>query len=311
MTDDAEESKQCPLIATGVAPTASDITSVVQMLALEAHRLEVEAWQVSAPYEAPVTSGHHDVVHCLEINALHQLCVTAYRNPHLWPNDDVILHAIWTYGYDRPFSDDVSTWPLDASIIFQDTHIVLVLGSIASSSNIAGVNEKIGQKVDVVLSMNDDDPRLRGEPVYEDHYAEHNVIKNLRYGGLAPMHLFGWQAELKKAECLARWRRMAVDLQMVAIDHFSPPSGPIVILVHCSDGMNRSAGALCALLIIFRKMTAKQAIETLVAARPGLSYWQNQRYFLEALFDLQVQVALQDALCVGSVGLSGPSGVTP
>jgi len=102
---------------------------------------------------------------------------------------------------------------------------------------------------------------------------------------------------------------MAVDLQMIAIEHFRACHGPLVILVHCFGGMNRSSSALCALLIIFRKMSAKQAIATLVAARPGLKYWENRQYFVEALFDLHVQISLGGTLCHGMVGSPEASSV--
>ena len=100
-------------------------------------------------------------------------------------------------------------------------------------------------------------------------------------------------------------------LAVFSIEHAKTYPGPIVILVHCFGGMNRSSSALCALLIIFRQMSARQAIQQLVTARPGLNYWENRLYFVEALRDLHVQVRLAGALCGRTVGPSGLSGVAP
>ena len=59
------------------------------------------------------------------------------------------------------------------------------------------------------------------------------------------------------------------------------------VLFHCFGGINRSAGALCAWLVVGYNYSAEDAVQLLLEKRPSLRPWHNRPYVLEALWKLE------------------------
>ena len=59
------------------------------------------------------------------------------------------------------------------------------------------------------------------------------------------------------------------------------------VLFHCFGGINRSAGVLCAWLVVGYNYSAEDAVQLLLEKRPALRPWHNRPYVLEALWQLE------------------------
>jgi len=160
---------------------------------------------------------------------------------------------------------------------------------VKSACEITEVNRRLGVKIDIVVTMNDDDTRRYGERgCYTTYYAELGV-ENLRYGGFDKTNVKGEEYAAKKMEYVRRWVTMCSDIDAAFLDgeeSVSPVRDNVTILFHCYGGVNRSGSALCAFLILRKEHTAKQAIERLVAARPGNDYWKKRGYFIDGLIEI-------------------------
>jgi protein-tyrosine phosphatase len=75
--------------------------------------------------------------------------------------------------------------------------------------------------------------------------------------------------------CLS-WMEMCRAL----LQHLTQTPG---ILFHCFGGINRSSAALCAWLIFRHGLTTKEAVRSLLAARPTLCPWTHRPHVLWAL----------------------------
>ena len=202
-----------------------------------------------------------------------------YNSYWHWPVNDTNLYYAWKERGCR--INDVSNWPVDASRIFDDGRHVLMLGSVKSACRIPVVNRKLGVNIDIVVTMNADDKPCKGELIDYETYYRNLRVKNLRYGGFDPPNLRSADYDTKKREYLARWEAMCDD-----IDYASQPTGKVTILFHCFTGVHRSAGALCAFLVMRKHHSARGAVMTLVHAGPGQLYWKHRDYFIEALIEL-------------------------
>lgn len=229
---------------------------------------------------------------------LHQLAIASFRNRSTWLPNDLDLERLW-----QPCSiHNIQPWPIDATVILSSPLCMLVLGCLKSATSIPETNQRIGHQVDIVVSMNAEDRWHVGEPDnYAAYYNTVGVRKNLRYGGHDKQDIWGVEAAAKRSEYIARWWQVAADLHehmnaILSERYFDGGHGPVVILIHCFGGVNRSSSTLCAILIIMYRYTAYQAIGALVSARPGLHYWARRDYFILALYELECQVR-----CVGSL----------
>ena len=231
------------------------------------------------------------------VGVLHQLYRWKFEDKLRWKDNDWALEEAWK----GVSIGDIQRWPADATVIHKSAECILVLGSLKSAIDISGTNKRVqkqagaGHRVDIVISMNADDRWHEGEPdCYETHYKKATVMCNLRYGGFDKQSIRGAEADAKRAEYISRWWQVAADLrdQLRNIRR----DVPLVVLIHCFGGVNRSTSTLCALLIILYRYTAYEAINALVTARPGLEYWSRRGYFVEALYELEWHVR-----CVGAL----------
>ena len=81
-------------------------------------------------------------------------------------------------------------------------------------------------------------------------------------------------------EWLFAWIEMCVAL-MKPLEQ--SPKQEHSILFHCFGGINRSSAGLCAWMIFRREVSGKEAIESLLLARPSLKPWQHRPHVLWAL----------------------------
>jgi len=235
---------------------------------------------------------------------LRGIVTDAYRRYWDWPRHDFNMYNQWM----GCRFNDLSDWPIDAAIIFDDDRHVLLLGSVKSACEITEVNRRLGVNIDIVVTMNDDDTRIHGEPdCYETYYAELGV-ENLRYGGFDKTNVKGEEYDAKKNEYVRRWVAMCSDMDAAFLDGeeaVSPVRDKVTVLFHCYGGVNRSGSALCAFLILRKEHTARQAIERLVDARPGNDYWKKRGYFIDGLIEIgwrnRTRCGLADMRHVGGV----------
>lgn len=178
------------------------------------------------------------------------------------------------------FMDDITWWPFpDVAVIYDGPDMRLVLGSVKSATEIRNLEPAI--KVDIVVTLNADDKKRRGEP---EDWAEHfrsRGVRNLRYGGFDKTRVEPGSEEFqtKKQEFLDIWKAMMADLDEVLANK----TEKVTILYHCFGGVNRSAAALCAFLIGRKKHSAEDAVRALMSARAGQKYWSKRDYFFDAL----------------------------
>ena len=74
------------------------------------------------------------------------------------------------------FMEDITWWPFpDVAVIYDGPDMRLVLGSVKSATEIRNLEPAI--KVDIVVTLNADDPKHRGEP---EDWAEHFQSRGIR-----------------------------------------------------------------------------------------------------------------------------------
>jgi protein-tyrosine phosphatase len=106
---------------------------------------------------------------------------------------------------------------------------------------------------------------------------------------LTPPHLFyRWDERIPDlvASCLEQWKIVCGQLwkqSMLAVTR----GESMHVLFHCFGGINRSAGALCAWLVVGYNYSAEDAVQLLLEKRPSLRPWHNRPYVLEALWKLE------------------------
>ena len=178
------------------------------------------------------------------VTVLHQLASDKYEDRTSWHENDVDLDAAWRNG--GCSIQAVPGWPVDATMIHADPKLILVLGSLKSAIAIPDSNARIGHSIDIVISMNNDDRWYQGEATnYAEYYASVNVQFNLRYGGYDKQDIWGHEADAKRSEYILRWWQVATDLRQSL--QWMQRRDPVVVLIHCFGGVNRSSSTLCAL----------------------------------------------------------------
>ena len=131
----------------------------------------------------------------------------------------------------------------------------LLLGTVKSAVEVDRLGP--GIKVDIVVTLNADDTKHRGEPSdWFVHFLSKNII-NLRFGGHDTTHVEQGSEhfQAKKQEFLKAWSDMLASLDEILADK----TAKVTILFHCFGGVNRSAAALCAFLIARKKYSAEEA----------------------------------------------------
>ena len=77
------------------------------------------------------------------------------------------------------------------------------------------------------------------------------------------------------------WLSAWIDMCVYLMKHLEEsPEQEHSILFHCYGGINSSSAGLCAWMIFRRHTSAKEAIQTVLMARPSLKPWQDRPHVL-------------------------------
>ena len=184
-------------------------------------------------------------------------------------------------------------WPCDAKPVYEihdgDFHIRLYLGSIAAAFKV----DEIQDDLHLVISMNDQDDKTKGEPSdWVDFFAGRR-LKNLRYLGWDETNINwydNWDRWFEKiVEFIFIWNSMVLDfVQSHKIFRSQNPQKTFSVLVHCYGGINRSGAATFCLVILLENLSLEEALEkSLLLKAPEKQYWIRRNYFIPALLFFQ------------------------
>ena len=80
------------------------------------------------------------------------------------------------------------------------------------------------------------------------------------------------------------WLPVGIEMCVALMKHLEQsPKQEHSILFHCFGGINRSSAGLCAWMIFRREVSGKEAIRSLLMARPSLHPWKYRPHVLRAL----------------------------
>ena len=185
-------------------------------------------------------------------------------------------------------------WPCDAVLVYefcdQDLDIRLHLGSIAAALKIDDIED---DDLCLVISMNDQDEKMKTEPSDWHEFFSRRQILNIRYRGWDERGIqwFGmWNKWVQKIwEFVMIWQQMTYDF----VEHHNRhrqkyPDSTFSVLVHCFGGINRSGAATLCLVMMLENITLIEALEkSILKHAPGKQYWQRRDYFIPALLFFQ------------------------
>ena len=198
----------------------------------------------------------------------------AYADKECWNDLDRITCQ-------HPYSfESIEQWPLDAAVICKPTdRASVLLGSIKAACSLEDIFETLSMKVTVVVTMCANEMEIRGAPKDWARYFQKEKVFHIK------CHLEERIPDLV-ASCLEQWKNVCGQLwkqSMLAVIR----DESMHVLFHCFGGINRSAGALCAWLVVGYNYFAEDVVQLLLEKRPFLRPWHNYPYVLEALWKLQ------------------------
>ena len=199
----------------------------------------------------------------------------AYADKECWNDLDRITR--W-----HPYSfGSIEEWPLDAAVICKPTdRASVLLGSIKAACSLEDIFQALSVKVTVVVGAPKDWAQyFQQEKVF-------HIMCHLEDTTLKPSHRWEERIPDLVASCLEQWKIVCGQLwkqSMLAVTR----GESMHVLFHCFGGINRSAGALCAWLVVGYNYSAEDAVQLLLKKRPSLRPWHNRPYVLEALWQLE------------------------
>ena len=145
-------------------------------------------------------------------------------------------------------------------------------------------------KVTVVVTMCANEMEIRGAPKNWARYFQQEKVFHIKCHledtTLKPPHRWEERIPDLVASCLEQWKIVCGQLwkqSMLAVTR----GESMHVLFHCFGGINRSAGALCAWLVVGYNYSAEDAVQLLLEKRPSLRPWHNRPYVLKALWKLE------------------------
>lgn len=185
----------------------------------------------------------------------------------------------------------IEEWPLDAAVICRPTdRASVLLGSLKAARSLKDIFETLALKVTVVVTMCAHEMKVIGAPKdWARYFQEQKVFHikcQLEDTTLKPVQRWVGRIPDLAASCLEQWKIVRGKLwnqSMVAVT----TGESMHVLFHCFGGINRSAGVLCAWLIVAYSYSADEAVQLLLEKRPSLRPWHKRPYVLEALWKLE------------------------
>eukprot|EP00438_Fugacium_kawagutii_P009621 Skav215647 [mRNA] locus=scaffold736:360470:360931:- [translate_table: standard] len=132
--------------------------------------------------------------------------------------------------------------------------------------------------------------KIKGAPSDWQRYFREQDVSHIKCQlediTLKPPNRFTERIPSLIADCLEQWKMVCLELWKLSIKAVTEQRC-MHVLFHCFGGINRSAGVLCAWLIIGYNFSKDDAVKLLLEKRPSLRPWKNRPYVLEALWQLE------------------------
>ena len=173
----------------------------------------------------------------------------------------------------------IEAWPLDACVVHSENASQNVLLSLKAACSLADIHSWLAARVNVVVTLCGREMIIRGAPQdWRQHFEDLGACH-------LQGHLENWTTrQLRRCalDCFTHWKHLCCQLWRLAKVQVCEKKD-MQVLFHCFRGINRSAGALCAWLIVAYGFSAAGTIDLLLEKRPGLRPWRHRRYVLWAL----------------------------
>ena len=208
----------------------------------------------------------------------------AYADKHRWTDLDTD-----TSQHNYSFQS-IENWPLDAALIYKPTdRASVLLGSMKAACGLEDIWKTLSLKVTVVVTMCAHEMKMEGAPKdWTSYFKQHGVFHincHLEDVTLKPVHRWSERIPALVESCLEQWKMVCGSLWKQSMEAVTNGES-MHVLFHCFGGINRSAGVLCAWLVVGYNFSAQDAIQLLLEKRPSLRPWHNRPYVLEALWQL-------------------------
>ena len=195
---------------------------------------------------------------------------------------------MWQHDYSFK---SIEAWPLDACVVHSENASQnVLLGSLKAACSLADIHSWLAVRVNVVVTLCGREMTVRGAPQDWRQYFADFGARHLQG------HLEDWTVKQPRnsadqlrqcaLDCFTHWKHLCCQLWRLAKLHVCEKKD-MQVLFHCFGGINRSAGALCAWLIVAYGFSAASAIDLLLEKRPGLRPWRHRRYVLWALYAVE------------------------
>ena len=208
---------------------------------------------------------------------------------------DDMKHLIQTYFYHGPWRHldrvmwnhsynlgDLRAWPLDATIVYESSDMVYVLGSLKSAANLAEVAHICGVQVNTLVTLCAKELQAKGTPKSLDAYLRLHSAQQCVYA-LDDLTVKVAQDPTLYTEQAQKNCRVWSEIARTLNARRAMLGKKQVVLFHCFGGIHRSPAALAATLMAREGLQAQEAIEQILRRRPSLRPWKNRDYILWAL----------------------------
>ena len=185
----------------------------------------------------------------------------------------------------------IEAWPLDAAVIYRPTdRASLLLGSLKAACSLQDIVETSSLKVTVVVNMCAQEMKIAGAPTDWAKYFQQQDVSHIQCHledtTLKPARRWLEQIPDLVASCLRQWKIVCSQLweqSMLAVAR----DKSMHVLFHGFGGINRSAGILCAWLVVAYEHSALEAVQLLLPKKTSFAS------------------LAQSTLCLGSVMAPG------
>ena len=210
---------------------------------------------------------------------------SCFKKRSAWSDLDC---RVWQHDYSFK---SIEAWPLDACVVHSENASQnVLLGSLKAACSLADIHSWLAVRVNVVVTLCGREMTVRGAPQDWRQYFADFGARHLQG------HLEDWTVKQPRnsadqlrqcaLDCFTHWKHLCCQLWRLAKLHVCEKKD-MQVLFHCFGGINRSAGALCAWLIVAYGFSAASAIDLLLEKRPGLRPWRHRRYVLWALYAVE------------------------
>ena len=238
----------------------------------------------------------------------------AYYYRSDWTDMDLHLEKEWArFAEDGLGYDQVTRWPLDASVIYEsesdsDHHdhscpnsnaLKIMIGSLAVGLRVHELGEisQVGKPAqpDLVVALNAADWQYEHGMERVENTA---AVDRLAYGLWDKTHLQGEEWNLFKNDFNRTWQHMYNDIKTTRAWTEGRCRS---ILFHCHGGAHRSTSAAVAFLLMHHRCSLETAVQCILRKRKSLRLWFNREYIDEALVALEHSILSETSEALSQV----------